>query len=302
MNTAPFFSIVLPTYNRAAFIAKAISSVLDQSFDDFELIIIDDGSTDNTKHVVDSFADTRIRYIYQENQERSVARNNGIKQAKGNYICFLDSDDYYLNNHLMILYENIKQHNFPIALFHTYQTYVKNEQEQDYTIVDNYFNDKFSESDCRLINNVWLFSPAVQTVAVHKDVFVTIKFDSFPIPFECYDFLGRVAFQFNVFKINERTVIMQMHDGNSTAYDFKFLERSEIAFNYILSNPIYANIKNHFSVRAKMYSIYIGLADYYSRNNNKLLSIKNILKGFGYSIKIKNWRMVFGIIRNVILR
>lgn len=92
----PFFSIILPTYNRAHFLPKAIESVLAQTFDDWELVIVDDGSTDNTKEVVVSYKDPRIIYIYQENQERSAARNNGIIHAKGEYICFLDSDDYYL--------------------------------------------------------------------------------------------------------------------------------------------------------------------------------------------------------------
>lgn len=92
----PFFSIILPTYNRAHFLPKAIESVLAQTFEDWELVIVDDGSTDNTKEVVASYRDPRIVYIYQENQERSAARNNGISQATGEYICFLDSDDYYL--------------------------------------------------------------------------------------------------------------------------------------------------------------------------------------------------------------
>lgn len=90
------FSIVIPTYNRAHFLSTAIKSVLNQRYTDWELIVVDDGSTDNTKEVVMRYNDKRIKYIYQENAERSVARNNGIKQAKGEYICFLDSDDYYL--------------------------------------------------------------------------------------------------------------------------------------------------------------------------------------------------------------
>jgi glycosyltransferase involved in cell wall biosynthesis len=91
-----FFSIILPTYNRAHFLPKAIESVLAQTFEDWELLIVDDGSTDNTKEVVAKYEDSRIRYFFQENQERSAARNHGISKAKGEYICFLDSDDYFL--------------------------------------------------------------------------------------------------------------------------------------------------------------------------------------------------------------
>lgn len=92
----PFFSIVLPTYNRAHMLPKAIESVLSQTFNDWELIIVDDGSTDDTKKIVEGYTDQRIKYIYQDNQERSAARNNGIEHATGEYICFLDSDDYFL--------------------------------------------------------------------------------------------------------------------------------------------------------------------------------------------------------------
>ena len=86
------FSIIIPTYNRAAFLPKAIESVLAQTYTDWELIVVDDGSTDNTREVVAQYNDERIIYIYQENAERSAARNNGISQAKGDFICFMDSD------------------------------------------------------------------------------------------------------------------------------------------------------------------------------------------------------------------
>lgn len=88
------FSIVIPTYNRAAFLPMAIDSVLSQTYGEWELIIVDDGSTDNTKDVVSQYGDSRITYIYQENAERSAARNNGIMHAIGEYVCFLDSDNF----------------------------------------------------------------------------------------------------------------------------------------------------------------------------------------------------------------
>jgi len=107
---SPFFSIVLPTYNRAHLIETAVKSVLNQTFSDWELIIVDDGSTDNTRELIQTYQekDARIRYIYQENQERSVARNNGIEKATGQYVCFLDSDDYFLKEKLASFFEAIQ--------------------------------------------------------------------------------------------------------------------------------------------------------------------------------------------------
>jgi glycosyltransferase involved in cell wall biosynthesis len=92
----PKVSVIIPTYNRADFLPRAIESVLEQTYADFELVIVDDGSTDETADVVARYADPRIRYHWQENQERSAARNEGIALSQGAYVTFLDSDDWYL--------------------------------------------------------------------------------------------------------------------------------------------------------------------------------------------------------------
>ena len=89
------FSVIIPTYNRGTIIKRAIDSVLCQSEKDFELLIVDDGSTDNTEEIVNSYDDNRIVFIKQNNGGASSARNNGIKNARGKYISFLDSDDIW---------------------------------------------------------------------------------------------------------------------------------------------------------------------------------------------------------------
>jgi len=95
----PLFSVVIPTYNREKFIGRAIRSVLRQSCDDYEIIVVDDGSTDRTRRVVQSFGG-RVRYIRQPNRGPSEARNTGIRSARGEFIAFLDSDDRFLPNKL----------------------------------------------------------------------------------------------------------------------------------------------------------------------------------------------------------
>jgi len=103
----PFFSVIMPVYNRADLVKDSIVSVLNQSFDDFELICIDDGSTDNTLLVLKEIAnrDKRIKLISHQNKGRCAARNEGINAAAGEWIAFLDSDDFYLENHLSIMYQ-----------------------------------------------------------------------------------------------------------------------------------------------------------------------------------------------------
>ncbi len=92
----PKVSVIIPTYNRSHFLSRAIKSVLNQTFQDFELIIVDDGSTDNTKEVIENFQekDKRIKYIWQKNSGGPAkTRNKGIEKSEGEYIAFLDDDD-----------------------------------------------------------------------------------------------------------------------------------------------------------------------------------------------------------------
>lgn len=99
---SPRVSVVIPTYNRAQFIASAIESVLTQTFGDFELIVVDDGSTDRTSEIVTSISDPRLVFVRQDNAGRSTARNRALALAKGAYIAFLDSDDLYLPGKLAL--------------------------------------------------------------------------------------------------------------------------------------------------------------------------------------------------------
>jgi glycosyltransferase involved in cell wall biosynthesis len=95
-------SVIIPTHNRAALLAEAIDSVLQQTFSDFELIIVDDGSTDDTPQVVAAYDDPRIVYIRQDGQERGAARNRGVAAAHGEFITFLDDDDWFLPHKLAV--------------------------------------------------------------------------------------------------------------------------------------------------------------------------------------------------------
>ena len=88
-------SIITPTYNREKYLRYAMESVLNQTYRHLELLIIDDGSIDGTKDLVGSYNDPRIKYYFQQNQGQSVARNVGLKHARGDYICFLDSDNIW---------------------------------------------------------------------------------------------------------------------------------------------------------------------------------------------------------------
>lgn len=117
----PFLSVILPTYNRKYCIARMIDSVLIQSFKDFELIIIDDGSTDETVDFLEEkYCDKRIRIVRKENGGVSSARNLGISLATGKYITFVDSDDYLLDGFFEDIYLNLKQYKSEVLVYGGY--------------------------------------------------------------------------------------------------------------------------------------------------------------------------------------
>ncbi len=127
----PFFSIIIPAYNRAEILKETIPSVLSQSFSDFELIIADDGSADDTKTVVSKFEDQRIRYYQQVNRGVCAARNSGAQNAKGEFVIFLDSDDHIEQNWLKDFNTAIHATNADIVFCS-----VKVQRANDYKIID----------------------------------------------------------------------------------------------------------------------------------------------------------------------
>lgn len=113
-------SVVIPTYNRENTIIRAVNSVLNQTFEDFELLIIDDGSTDQTKDMITEIEDTRVKYIKLPlNRGASFARNSGIRAAKGEYIAFQDSDDEWLPNKLELQVKAMEAESNEVGLIYT---------------------------------------------------------------------------------------------------------------------------------------------------------------------------------------
>ena len=103
-------SVVIPTYNRESFITKAIDSVEAQTYRNVEVVVIDDGSTDNTRSLLERRYGEKVRYFYQENKGIAAARNTGIRESSGDYIAFLDSDDYWVPEKLERQMELFRKH------------------------------------------------------------------------------------------------------------------------------------------------------------------------------------------------
>lgn len=115
-------SVIMPAYNASNYIVEAIASVVAQTYSDWELIIVDDGSTDNTAQKAHSWLeqDSRIQYYYQENGKQGKARNLGISKSKGEYIAFLDADDIWMPEKLEIQIQEIKENNVDLVFSDSY--------------------------------------------------------------------------------------------------------------------------------------------------------------------------------------
>jgi glycosyltransferase involved in cell wall biosynthesis len=102
-------SVVIPTYNNASYITEALDSVFSQSFQDYEVIVVDDGSTDNTRTVLDRYG-SRVRYFFQKNQGLAVARNTGLGLASRDYVTYLDADDIWHEHNLSVKADILRAH------------------------------------------------------------------------------------------------------------------------------------------------------------------------------------------------
>ena len=202
------FSIIIPTYNRAHILPRTIASVLAQTYTDWECIIVDDGSTDETKNLIELYADSRIRYVYQENAERSAARNNGIRHAHGEYICFLDSDDEYLPEHLEVLEREISFINSPIKgmyIIHALNNISEEIIRPEYPPLH----------PGKELEYVFTHPITPTRVCIHRDVLARIQFDEDICIVEDLVLWCKIAAEFPVYQIQEYTVQYHLHEDNS---------------------------------------------------------------------------------------
>jgi glycosyltransferase involved in cell wall biosynthesis len=160
---SPTVSVVIPTYNRAALIGKPIRSILAQSYQDFEIIVVDDCSTDNTEKVLESFNDPRIRYLrHQSNSGAAVARNTGIDSSTSPYIAFLDSDDEWLPEKLAKQLHLFQQCSSDVGFIYTGFAAV-DELNQVKRVVSSSYRGSLSD---RLLYNNFIGTPS--TVMVRR--------------------------------------------------------------------------------------------------------------------------------------
>lgn len=205
------FTIIIPTYNRSNFIDQTILDIINQSYNNWELIIIDDGSTDNTKEVVSKFThNKKIKYYFQVNSERSTARNYGIKNAKGDFICFVDSDEKVHKDHLSKIKNGIESNNEKIGVYNYDIGFEFKNSEQNYIRKGVFFENPIDPST--------LISKIIGTpqLCISKEIMNEYLFDPEITVGEDMELLFRITTKFPIFYIaGEPTIFEIEHEHRS---------------------------------------------------------------------------------------
>jgi glycosyltransferase involved in cell wall biosynthesis len=257
----PKVSVIIPTYNNARHISDAIDSVLEQTVHDIEILIIDDGSVDNTKEILKKYS-SRIKYIYQENKGVSAARNRGIKEARGKYVAFLDADDIWFpskTDRQLSLFERNRHVGLVSAFMDTID-------ENGLPLGQKKPGKKpGSRYETAIVNG----SPAPSTFMVKRECFDMVGlFDENISIFEDLDIYIRIAERYAIVVMDEILGSYRVHSSNTTKNDYGlYINQVNLAMKWISRSPTDA-IRGVLRDRIKKYSVLVAKE---SLKNGKIL-------------------------------
>lgn len=279
MRTVPTVSVIIPTHNRAALIGGAIQSVLDQTYQDFEIIVVDDGSTDNTQETLEPFQ-SRIRYFHQENQGPSSARNTGIKRAEGKYIAFLDSDDLWLPSKLHKQMTVFHASPGDLGVVYCGVYYVDRQTEVTIkTTIPNYKGNVFDV----IINKG--SGPTTSASVVKKECFEKVgMFDETLVSYEDTDLWLRIS-QYYTFDYVEECLVRFLRNHRQLTTDGESFLRGRERFL-----DKYAHILPRLT-KSKLYYM-IGNA-YFLRNEMKIGRRSMVMSVVSYPLFFKSYLCLF---------
>ena len=257
------FSIIIPLYNKEKEIKKTLDSVFNQTFKEFEIVVVNDGSKDNGVSIVNSYKDDRIRVIEQENQGVSAARNRGIKEAKNEWIAFLDADDIWASNHLETFNNAIVRYKNVLVYCNSYtrgKKIIRNQtKKEELLLIEDYFKEALKQG-----HFFW-----TSAACLHKKVFDNIGvFKESLSRGEDLDLWCRIGKNYSIIQSSNITAVYIQDSENKLSKSKSNLEKS------ILSTINFSKIKGS----EKKYFKYL---------------IKKRLK---IAFKKKEWNIFFGLI------
>jgi len=248
----PIVSVIIPTYNRAHLIDKAINSVLSQTYQDYEIIIVDDASTDNTKEVVKDFTDSRISYIFHTNNlDISAARNSGIKASQGKYIALLDSDDEWLPEKLDKQINKFEKESLKIGVIYTGSYYIDEKGNQirkvHVPIKEGYIYEDLLRAGGYL---------CLSSTLIKRECFKKVGlFDENLPPCEDLDMWIRIAKYYKFSYIKDLLVATRIHNNQITNDSEALIEgikKIQVKYNKELGKRPYSNSIRYFHLGNKL--------------------------------------------------
>ena len=278
INESIKFSIVIPTYNRADFIKATVASVLQQDYSNFELIIVDDGSTDNTEDIIGSIHDERLQYHKKINEERGVARNYGFKKAKGDYVLFFDSDDLMHTNHLSTLYEAIVKFNNEvnfIASKYDLITNNKHRRSSVYSIKEGWYGIDIFLKGSLIGCNICVKKNNPNLKLFHEDRRFTIGED--------WIFLLQNLQNDKIYIIDKVTISVNDHENRTMRSNNSIIiSKNQLVLEWLLQNIKLTSIQQNILTTNSYY--FCAIHSYIDNNRSKAMHYLRkilLLKGFG---------------------
>ncbi len=293
----PFFTVIIPTYNRADLISATLTSLQNQSYEGYEIIIVDDGSTDDTNLVVQPFLNDRTRYVKKENSERAASRNFGAQLAKGDYVNFFDSDDIALPNHLTEASKIVQQHQKP-EWFHLGYAWA--------TLEKKIFKEVNAFEGDTLNPIIHFGNPlSCNGVFIRKDIILSNPFneDRDLSASEDYELWLRLSSRYPLFFSNEITSLVIDHESRSvrkTNLD-KLKKRVNLLLYYLQKDQqvIQYYGKKIDEIRADLLS-YISLHIAHERKH-KAKSLQYLLRSLSINPKFMFKRRFYAILKKLII-
>ena len=215
------FSVIIPVYNKEHCVERTINSVLAQTYGDFEIIIVDDGSTDNSLRVVSAINDNRIKVFHKENEGVSIARNYGVERAEGEYICFLDADDEWENCFLRLMNEAIQR--YPHHSFFTCPFLAKNKYKETLYKIEGRNGDTFVIEDyCKTFVEQRHAICCVGSVCIRKDILISCgMFPPHVKRGEDHDLWLRLACKTSIVYTNRTKLIYNLDSENNSRSTYR---------------------------------------------------------------------------------
>ena len=272
-------SIIIPIYNVEKYLEKCLDSILNQTYKNLEIILIDDGSTDNSPNICNSYCekDKRIKIIHKNNEGVSSARNKGIELSKGKYIVFIDSDDYVSNEHIEVLYDCIISNNVDLVISNLIDI------SEDGIILNNEEKESFlmNKDQClkELLSEDNFYHLCCGNI-YRKDLLEKIRFNCKYRIAEDLDFLYRYIKQISsAYFLSKNTYYYLKREGSATnsIYSEKWNDELKIC-NFIISEMVELENNFHKYAKRKYIRLNINQAYRFELNKNQTKILKNNIK------------------------